>query len=199
MTRDPVLKYAYQARISGQKYGIPPEVLLGLVHVESGGDINAVSAVGAFGLTQFMPGTAAGYGVKRGDAVSQIDGAARYLHALGYAKNPRLALASYNAGPGNPGAAGNYPDLVLAASSRYTGLGPSAVTSATQGAARPAGTSSDPFTKHSSGALRALLTISLVGAGATLVYLGVARTAGVQHPIRTPVGAAGAGVIAMPK
>lgn len=102
-----------------RKYGVPVNVQQGLVKVESGGDPNAQSSAGARGLTQFMPGTAKGYGVQFGSSPgaqrSQILGAAHYLHDLGFSKNPKLALSSYNAGPGNPGAAGNYADKVLAA------------------------------------------------------------------------------------
>lgn len=115
------------ARKYGRRYGVRPSVLLGLMEVESGFNPNAVSSAGARGLTQFMPGTAAGYGVKYGDSrkaiKSQIRGAANYLDDLGWDDNRRLALASYNAGPGNPGAAGDYPELVLAAAKNYKGLG----------------------------------------------------------------------------
>lgn len=101
--------------LASRKYKIPTSVLKGLIKVESGGDEGAISPAGAFGLTQFMPGTAKSYGVKRGNARSQILGAAHYLSDLGFRKDPKLALSSYNAGPGNPGAAGDYADKVLAA------------------------------------------------------------------------------------
>jgi soluble lytic murein transglycosylase-like protein len=118
-TSDPVLAYAAQARAAARRWHIPVAVLLGLVHVESSGNINAVSSAGAFGLTQFVPRTAATYGVKPGDSASQLDGGAHYLHDLGYAQNPTLALAKYNAGPNHPdpiAAAGSSSDLTRATS-----------------------------------------------------------------------------------
>lgn len=102
-------------RRAGRKYNVDPNVIRGLITVESHGDINAVSPKGAFGLTQFMPGTAAGYNVRPGDPRSQIYGAAHYLHDLGYSQDPMLALSKYNAGPGNPGGAGDYAKNVMAA------------------------------------------------------------------------------------
>jgi len=105
--------------LAERRYKVPRRVLKGLIKVESGGDPNAVSGAGARGLTQFMPGTAKGYGVQFGSSPgaqrSQVLGAAHYLHDLGFSKDPKLALSSYNAGPGNPGAAGDYADKVLAA------------------------------------------------------------------------------------
>lgn len=114
------------ARRAGRKFGVSPGVLLGLIEVESGFNPTAVSSAGARGLTQFIPSTARSYGVRYGGSTraqkSQIFGAAKYLRDLGAGRNLKLALASYNAGPGNPGAAGNYPNLVLAAAQKYGGL-----------------------------------------------------------------------------
>lgn len=111
--------------IASNRYGIPARVLAGLIQVESGWNPNAVSPVGAFGLTQFMPGTAAGYGVARGSGhhavATQILGAAHYLKDLGFARNSRFALGAYNGGPGNPQY--GYANAVLAASSGYRGIG----------------------------------------------------------------------------
>jgi len=115
MNLDPII------RAASRKYGIPESVIKGLIQVESGGDITAVSPAHAFGLTQFIPSTARQYGVRPNDATSQIMGAAHYLSDLGFARDPHLALSSYNAGPGNPGAAGNYADKVLGAAKRYGG------------------------------------------------------------------------------
>lgn len=114
-----------------RKYGILPKHLAGLIEVESGGDPNAVSSAGAEGLTQFIPSTAASYGVKYGDSPrairSQIMGAAHYLKDLGYRRGDRAAIhnafQSYNAGPGNPSAAGAYGQHVFQAAAGYQGLG----------------------------------------------------------------------------
>jgi murein DD-endopeptidase MepM/ murein hydrolase activator NlpD len=122
---------AFQGLIAdvAEKEGVLPRHLAGLIDIESGFDPNAKSPAGAEGSTQFMPGTAPGYDVQYGDSAaevrSQVEGAARYLKDLGYRKGDRaaiaLAFAKYNAGPGNPGGAGSYPQDVLAASGKYRG------------------------------------------------------------------------------
>lgn len=78
-------------------------VLKSQVSAESGFDINAKSHAGAFGLTQFMPKTAKAYGVKAGDATSQLEGQAKYMRYLLKRYNGRTeyALMGYNWGEGN--------------------------------------------------------------------------------------------------
>lgn len=184
-----VLRWAGLARRYGGQYEIPPETLLGLIEVESGGNEGETSSAGAGGLTQFMPGTAATYDVdvRPGHAESQIRGAAKYLHDLGYSKDPRNALASYNAGPGNPGAAGDYPEKVLAAAKKYAGVG------GTVGGTVSAGTSDEPSAPADSdtsaglfganvrsGAVRALVFVLIVAAALALAFIGVSRASGAQ-------------------
>lgn len=130
---------------ASRQYDIPEPVLEGQAFIESRFNPNAVSPANAFGLSQFIPSTAASYGVKRGASrgavKSQIFGQAHYLSDLGYAQNPKLALSKYNAGPGNPGAAGSYAADVLAAAKRYGGgAAPAAasIPSSTLGAERVA-------------------------------------------------------------
>lgn len=97
---------------------IPPNVLLGLIHIESRGNINAISSAQAFGLTQFIRSTADKYGVKPGDARSQVYGAAHYLHDLGYKPgNEARAIGMYNPLNGKPNTA--YSNSVIAASKLY--------------------------------------------------------------------------------
>lgn len=76
----------------------------GLVKAESNFSIGAKSHVGAFGLTQIMPGTAKDLGVFPAyydNPRLQLDGGARYLLAqLNTFGRMELALAAYNAGPG---------------------------------------------------------------------------------------------------
>jgi len=76
-----------------------------LVKQESGFSIGARSPVGAFGLTQVMPDTAKGLGIYPGyydDPRLQLDGGARYFLAqLNRFGSVPMALAAYNAGPGN--------------------------------------------------------------------------------------------------
>lgn len=76
-----------------------------LIKQESGFSIGARSPVGAFGLTQVMPGTARDLGIYPAyydDPMLQLDGGARYFLAqLDRFGSVPLALAAYNAGPGN--------------------------------------------------------------------------------------------------
>ena len=88
---------------AAKKHGIDPALLAGLVKQESGFDPNAGSPAGARGLTQLMPGTAAGLGVTNVlDPVQSLDGGAKYLRAQldAFGGDVTKALAAYNAGPG---------------------------------------------------------------------------------------------------
>ena len=83
--------------------GIDPALLKGLVSQESGFDPNARSGAGALGLTQLMPGTAAGLGVTNPlDPAQSLQGGAKYLRQQldRFGGDEKLALAAYNAGPG---------------------------------------------------------------------------------------------------
>lgn len=84
-----------------------------LVKQESNFSIGARSPVGAFGLTQVMPDTAKGLGIYPAyydDPVLQLDGGARYfLTQLQTFGSVPLALAAYNAGPGNVSKYGGIP------------------------------------------------------------------------------------------
>lgn len=83
------------------KHGIPEEIFLNLITVESNWQDGAHSYVGAQGLAQLMPETARQLGVDPWDPFENMEGGARYL-AQQYKKfgTWRLALAAYNAGPG---------------------------------------------------------------------------------------------------
>ena len=73
-------------------------------HVESGGNVNAVSPVGAQGPYQFMPATAKEYGVTDPfDEKQARSGARKYLTNLldQNGNNLNRALAAWNWGPGN--------------------------------------------------------------------------------------------------
>ncbi|CAN5435534.1 hypothetical protein BH10ACT3_BH10ACT3_15480 [soil metagenome] len=84
---------------AGAKYGISANLLAAVAKVESGGNANAVSGAGAKGLMQFMPGTAAAFGIDPLDPAQAIDGAARLLSQMQTKfGSTELALASYNAG-----------------------------------------------------------------------------------------------------
>jgi len=91
--------------------GVDPRLALALVDAESGWDERARSRAGAMGLTQLMPGTAGDLGVRNPwDARENLRGGFRYLRRmLDRYDDRRLALAAYNAGPGNVDKAGGVP------------------------------------------------------------------------------------------
>ena len=81
-------------------------LLQALIWQESRFQIGARSPVGAFGLTQIMPGTATDLGIYPAyydDPYLQVAGGARYLAQMlnMFDGNIIHALAAYNAGPGN--------------------------------------------------------------------------------------------------
>jgi soluble lytic murein transglycosylase-like protein len=95
--------YGDEITAAAQRHGIDPALLAGLVRQESNFTAAAVSPAGARGLTQLMPGTAAGLGVTDPrDPVQAIEGGARYLaqQLKAFGGDATLALAAYNAGPG---------------------------------------------------------------------------------------------------
>jgi soluble lytic murein transglycosylase-like protein len=93
--------------------GLDPKLLHALVIIESAYNTRAVSPVGARGLTQLMPGTAAELGVRNVyDSEENLRGGARYLALqIGRFSDIRLALAAYNAGPNRVARLGRVPDF----------------------------------------------------------------------------------------
>lgn len=93
-----------------KQYGLPTGLLAAVAKVESGGNPNAVSPKGAQGMFQIMPATAKELGVNALDPTQAANGAARYLaQNLKRFGSPELALAAYNAGPGNVQKHGGIP------------------------------------------------------------------------------------------
>ncbi|MES2303692.1 MAG: lytic transglycosylase domain-containing protein [Pseudomonadota bacterium] len=82
--------------------GVPTALLDALIIQESRYNSAAVSLRGAMGLTQLMPGTARAMGiVNPWSALQNLKGGARYLkQQLDAFGRYDLALAAYNAGPG---------------------------------------------------------------------------------------------------
>ena len=99
-------------RTSARANSIDPKLVSAVINAESHGDPAAVSRVGAQGLMQLMPGTAAQYGVANAfNPIENVAAGTRYLHDLlrRYKGNVRLAVAAYNAGPGAVDAAHGIP------------------------------------------------------------------------------------------
>ncbi|ACV62256.1 Lytic transglycosylase catalytic [Desulfofarcimen acetoxidans DSM 771] len=97
--------------VAAGKYKINPALLKGLIKAESDFDEAARSRAGALGLTQLMPSTARSLGVNPLKPEEAIEGGAKYLSQMlnRYNGDQALALAAYNAGPGNVDKYGGIP------------------------------------------------------------------------------------------
>lgn len=96
-------RYDAHIREAAALYQLPEAFLRAVIRVESDYNLGAVSRVGAQGLMQLMPGTAARMGVRDAyDARQNILGGARYLRILanGFRGDLILTIAAYNAGEG---------------------------------------------------------------------------------------------------
>lgn len=94
-------RWAKQITAASQATGVPEAIIRAVMRQESGGNPSARSPVGAIGLMQFMPGTAAGMGINPADPDQAVLAGAKYLKA-NYEKfgSWKKAIAAYNAGPG---------------------------------------------------------------------------------------------------
>lgn len=82
-------------------HGVAAGLVRAVIAAESAGNPRAVSPVGAIGLMQLMPGTAAALGVNPWLPRDNLRGGIAYLASLlrDFDGNARLALIAYNAGP----------------------------------------------------------------------------------------------------
>lgn len=82
-------------------HGVAAALVRAVIAAESAGNPRAVSPVGAIGLMQLMPGTAAALGVNPWSPRDNLRGGITYLASLlrDFDGNTRLALIAYNAGP----------------------------------------------------------------------------------------------------
>lgn len=103
-------KYAPLIERAAVRYGVPVELICGVILQESGCKAKARSHAGACGLMQLMPQTARRFGVRDAfDPAQNIDGGTKYLGWLleRFNGNVELALAGYNAGEHNVEKYGN--------------------------------------------------------------------------------------------
>ncbi|EHQ6865647.1 TPA: lytic transglycosylase domain-containing protein [Listeria monocytogenes] len=98
-------KYSDLIKTAAAKYGVPEALIKRVIQVESNYNPKVVSSAGATGLMQLMAGS------NRTDPATNIDAGTKEL--AGYIKkydgDLRLALAAYNAGPGNVRKYGGVP------------------------------------------------------------------------------------------
>jgi hypothetical protein len=76
---DPVLRWLPEIMASSTKWGVPPEILAGIIRIESQGEPGPISPAGARGLVQMMPDGLMSYGAPESlwhDPTTNIDAGA---------------------------------------------------------------------------------------------------------------------------
>lgn len=97
---------------ASNKFNIPENIIKAVITTESAGVETARSPVGAKGLMQLMDGTASELGVSNPfEPYQNIMGGTKYLRQMldNFGGDLKLALAAYNAGPGNVMKYGDIP------------------------------------------------------------------------------------------
>ena len=84
------------------EYGVDPKLVRAIAIAESDMNQDEISPVGAIGVMQLMPETAASLGVNPYDTGENVAGGTRYIRQMldTFDGNIPLAVAAYNAGPG---------------------------------------------------------------------------------------------------
>ena len=95
------------------RWNVSAALLAAQLMAESNFNPFATSSAGAQGIAQFIPGTAAAYGLDDPfDPVAAIEAQAHLMHDLiAQLGSPQLALAGYNAGPAPVEACGCVPSI----------------------------------------------------------------------------------------
>lgn len=106
-----ISRWAQVIQTASNTCNVDPALVAAIMRQESVGNPTICSKVGACGLMQLMPATAAELGVvDRFDAQDNVNGGACYIRKmLDLFKNKEHALAAYNAGPGNVRKYGGIP------------------------------------------------------------------------------------------
>ena len=97
-------KYGNEIAKAASTYNVPEKLIASVMKQESNFNPIATSSAGAIGLMQLMPQTSKFLGVTNPiDPEQNIMGGAKYLRQMldKFDNNLPLALAAYNAGPGN--------------------------------------------------------------------------------------------------
>lgn len=105
---------AYRSMILeiAREHGVNPALVAAMIKTESDFRPHIVSPAGAAGLMQLMPATARSLDVKNiKDPKENIRGGTKYIKSLlgQFRGNLNLAIAAYNAGPGNVKKHGGIP------------------------------------------------------------------------------------------
>ena len=106
------VKYRAEVNAYAKSFGFPPALIFAVIRTESGFDDKAVSGVGAMGLMQLMPQTAAFISEKAGysdfetkdlyePSVNILLGCAYLRYLADKFGDTELTLYAYNAGEGN--------------------------------------------------------------------------------------------------
>jgi len=102
--------YGFDPMDIAMEEGVDPELFLRVMYTENRGKQGPRSKKGAIGLMQLMPKTAEMLGIDPFDPIDNARGGARYLRQqLEEFQSVPLALAAYNAGPGNVKKYGGVP------------------------------------------------------------------------------------------